>query len=113
MYNKVFEFKGSGFGYLWLVVWTSLLTIITFGLFFPWAYSAQQRWITANTYVHGKQLAFHGTGPGFFVNWLIIMVLTIITFGLYTPWAYCQIKRWETNNITFAEEEINVIKTIS
>lgn len=45
--KRDFEFDGSGFGYLWLCIWTTVLTVITCGLFFPWAYSAQQRWIAA------------------------------------------------------------------
>ena len=62
--NKPFVFVGSGLGYLWLLIWTTVVSIITVGLFFPWAYSAQQRWICANTYV--------ATAPGwgsFFNGW--------------------------------------------
>ena len=96
-----FEFRGSGLGYFWLLLWTGFLSAITLGLYFPWAYSAQQRWITANTYVNGRRLAFNGTGIGFFGQWLLIMILTFITLGLYAPWGYCQFKRWETNNTEF------------
>lgn len=99
-----FEFRGSGFGYIWLLVWTTVVSFITFGLFFPWAYSAQQRWICSNTFVGGRQLKFVGSGVGLLAHWLIIMVLTVITFGIYIPWAYCQIKRWETENTVFADE---------
>lgn len=99
---REFKFEGSGFGYCWLMLWTTVASIITFGLFFPWAYSAQQRWICSNTYVEGRQLEFTGTGLGFFFQWLMIMVLTTITFGLYAPWGYCQFKRWETENTRFA-----------
>lgn len=66
--NKPFVFVGSGFGYLWLLIWTTVVSIITVGLFFPWAYSAQQRWICANTYVEGRRLRFDGTGLGFFFS---------------------------------------------
>lgn len=41
--NKPFVFVGSGLGYLWLLVWTTVVSLLTVGLFFPWAYSAQQR----------------------------------------------------------------------
>ena len=58
------------------------------------AYSAQQRWICANTYVEGRRLRFDGTGLGFFFQWLVIMLLTAVTFGIYAPWGYCQFKRW-------------------
>ena len=100
----MFEFRGSGFGYIWLLLWTTVVSILTCGLFFPWAYSAQQRWIASNTYIDGRQLVFNGTGLGFLGIWLLILVLTIITLGIYIPWAYCTIKRWEIENTTFAEE---------
>ena len=99
--NKPFVFVGSGLGYLWLLIWTTVVSIITVGLFFPWAYSAQQRWICANTYVEGRRLRFDGTGLGFFFQWLVIMLLTAVTFGIYAPWGYCQFKRWETHNTVF------------
>ena len=84
--NKPFVFVGSGLGYLWLLIWTTVVSIITVGLFFPWAYSAQQRWICANTYVEGRRLRFDGTGLGFFFQWLVIMLLTAVTLALCS-WA--------------------------
>lgn len=98
MSRGVFEFRGSGFGYIWLLLWTVLLTLITGGLFFPWAYAAQQRWIAANTYLNGQPLQFVGTGIGFFFQWLLILALSFITVGLYAPWGYCRLKRWEVDN---------------
>ncbi|MEG0798245.1 MAG: DUF898 family protein [Acidaminococcaceae bacterium] len=97
-----FEFRGGGFGYIWLLLWTTVVSTLTFGLFFPWAYSAQQRWICANTYVEGRQLVFTGSGIGFFAQWVIIILLVLVTCGLYAPWGYCKFKRWETSNTTFA-----------
>jgi uncharacterized membrane protein YjgN (DUF898 family) len=93
-----FEFHGTGLGYIWLLAWTVFLSIITFGLFFPWAFSAQMRWITSNTTLNGRPLEFVGTGLGFFFQWLLILVLSILTFGLYAPWGYCRLKRWELEN---------------
>jgi uncharacterized membrane protein YjgN (DUF898 family) len=100
----MFEFRGSGFGYIWLLVWTTVVSVLTFGLFFPWAYSAQQRWIASNTYINGRQLVFNGSGLGFLGTWLLIMILSAITLGLYIPWAYCRMKRWEVENTTFAPQ---------
>lgn len=102
MSNKVFEFRGTGIGYIWLLLWTTVVSILTLGLFFPWAYSALQRWIASNTFVNGRQLVFTGTGIGFFWTWLLIMILSAVTFGIFIPWGYCMLKRWETNNLDFA-----------
>ena len=98
MQTRLFEFRGSGFGYIWVILWTTVVTMVTLGLFFPWAYSAQQRWIASNTYLNGQPLRFDGTGIGFFGQWLLILVLSFITLGIYIPWGYCRFKRWEVEN---------------
>ena len=104
MAHGQFEFRGIGGSYFWLLIWTSLLTAITFGLFFPWAITAIQQWIAKNTHIDGKRLVFKGTGGGFFGNYLLVWLLTIITFGIYSPWGFCRIQRWIVNNTYFADE---------
>lgn len=81
-----FQFTGTGPGLIWLMIWTSIFNIITFGLFFPWAYATIQKWTCENTSIDGRQLTFKGSGIGFFKTWLLIGLFTLITFGLYTPW---------------------------
>ena len=103
MAHGKFEFKGTGLGYFWLFIWTSLLTIFTLGIFTPWAVTAQIRWLAAHTKIDGKQLCFKGSGIGFFANWLLIVILTIITFGIYLPWGIVRYLRWIVNNIYFAD----------
>lgn len=103
MAHGKFEFTGTGLGYLWLFIWTSLLTMFTFGIFAPWAVAAQMRWLTAHTKIDGKQLCFKGSGIGFFANALLITVLTIITFGLYLPWGIVRYIRWAISNTYFAD----------
>ncbi|MBA7517372.1 hypothetical protein ES705_09425 [subsurface metagenome] len=98
-----FEFRGKGGGYLWLVIWTSFLCLITSGLFYPWAFCASQKWIAEHTSIDEKQLVFKGTGIGIFGTWLLILLLSVITLGIYAPWGYCRLMRWKTNNLYFAE----------
>ncbi len=101
-YGK-FEFNGSGLGFFWLFIWTTVLSIVTLGLSFPWTASATMRWVMGNTTIDGKQLCFKGTGMGFFGNWLLIIILTFVTIGIYTPWGACRITRWAINNTYYAE----------
>jgi len=98
-----FKFDGSGLSYLWLVIWTGALTLLTAGLAYPWAFAAKERWHAKNTTINGKQLVFKGSGMGFFGNWLLIMFLSLITLGIYAPWGHCRIERWKTNNQYFAQ----------
>ena len=104
MGQTTFEFRGSGLSYFWLALWTTVLTIITGGFFFPWAISAQKRWQARNTYIGGRQLRFRGTGLSFLWQWILIYVLTIVTFGLYIRWAVCRVYRWTTKNTMFEDE---------
>lgn len=97
-----FQFKGKGGGYFWLMIWTSVLTIITVGIAYPWMMCAIERWKASHTYIDDKQLVFKGSGAGFFGTWLLIILLTIITFGIYAPWGACRLLRWKTNNLFFA-----------
>lgn len=98
-----FEFRGKGFGYLWLSIWTAVLTIVSFGILWPWAYCARQRWLATHTFIDGRQLVFKGSGLGFFATWLLILLLSVVTLGIYIPWGYCRIMRWQTNNLYFAD----------
>ena len=102
-----FEFRGNGLSLLWLFIWTGFVTLITFGLFFPWASTYFMKWAAQNTYIGGRQLVFKGNGLGFFIEWLIIMILTIITLCLYTPWGVCKFYRWISDNIEYADEQFS------
>ncbi len=85
------------------MIWTYLLTVLTAGLFWPWAYVARQKWIAERTFIDGRQLVFRGTGLGIFGTFLLVIILTIITVGIYFPWGFCRIKRWQVNNLYFAD----------
>jgi uncharacterized membrane protein YjgN (DUF898 family)/DNA-directed RNA polymerase subunit RPC12/RpoP len=103
MAHGKFEFRGTGLGFLWLFIWTFLLTIFTLGIFAPWAVAAQMRWITAHTKIDGEQLCFKGSGIGYFINGLLIAILTIITLGIYLPWGIVRYIRWIVHNTYFAD----------
>lgn len=103
MAHGKFEFKGTGIEFLWLAIWTSVLTTLTLGIFGPWAYSSVVRWMAEKTFIDGKQLCFKGTGGEFFGTYLMIVLLTIITLGIYAPWGGCRMTRWLVDNLYFAD----------
>lgn len=90
----IMEFRGSGLKYFFIFLWTSVASILSFGLFQPWAYVIQQRWIASNTYINNQQITFHGTGTELLLKYIMNMLLILLTLGLYLPWATCQIKKW-------------------
>lgn len=70
-----FLFQGSGKGYflIWLI--NILLTMITLGLYLPWALVRSRRYFYANTELDGARFSYHATGRSVFVGWLCMLVL--------------------------------------
>lgn len=73
-----FLFQGSGKGYfaVWLV--NILLTLITAGLYLPWALVRARRYFYENTELGGARFSYHATGRSIFVGWLCLLVLYVI-----------------------------------
>ena len=76
--SRSFVFSGSGKGYFPVWIVNVLLTIITAGLFLPWALVRARRYFYENTSLSGERFSFHATGGSIFVGWLGLMVLYII-----------------------------------
>ncbi|WP_052250276.1 DUF898 family protein [Enterobacter sp. Bisph1] len=70
-----FSFYGSGKGYfvIWLV--NILLTLVTLGLYLPWAMVRARRYFYENTDLDGARFSYHATGRSIFVGWLCLFVL--------------------------------------
>jgi uncharacterized membrane protein YjgN (DUF898 family) len=65
-----FSFHGKGgelFGQF-LVNW--LLTVITLGIYYPWAQASLKRYFYRNTEFAGHSFAFHGTGGEMFIGFI-------------------------------------------
>lgn len=73
-----FRFQGSGKGYfvVWLV--NILLTIITLGIYLPWALIRARRYFYENTDLEGARFSYHATGRSIFVGWLCLLALYVI-----------------------------------
>lgn len=79
-----------------------LVTIVTLGICYPWAYCMIYNWEIKHTVVEGKRLAFDGTALQLFGNWIKWIVLTIITLGIYSFWVPISLKKWKTKHTYFA-----------
>ena len=78
-----FSFHGKGgelFGQF-LVNW--LLTVITLGIYAPWAQASLKRYYYRNTEFAGHSFAFHGTGGEMFLGF-IKAVLVLLGIGVTT-----------------------------
>jgi len=93
------DFNGSGRQYLEVfIVHVLLLSMLTLGIYSPWAWVRLFRLRASHTRINDKPTTFTGTGGEFFVLCLVNGLLTIITLGIYWPWAACRISEWKARN---------------
>lgn len=96
-------FTGSMFGLLGIDLATIFLSVLTFGLAYPWLLCWRESWYAEHTYINGKQLYFDGTGGQWFGRWLLWVLLTIITLGIYGLWVPIKIEQWRVKHTHFVD----------
>ncbi len=80
-----------------------IVTVISFGILFPWAFTMIYSWEAKHTVINGHRLVFDGTALQLFGNWIKWLLLTIITFGIYGFWVTIAIKKWKVKHTHFAD----------
>jgi len=75
---KALSFEGNGNEYFKIWIVNVLLTIITVGLYYPWAKVRNHRYFYGNTKLEGRNFEYHATGKQLFLGYLISMILFII-----------------------------------
>lgn len=103
-----FDFKGGGaelFGIMFVGV---LLTMVTFGIYYPWFMVSMSRWKTSNMIgrdASGREYTgtFNGTGGQLFGIMFVGILLSVITLGIYMPWFMCKVWTYFAKNIEIVE----------
>lgn len=75
---KSLSFNGSGFEYFKIWIVNVLLTILTVGLYHPWAKVRNNRYFYANSSLEGRNFEYHATGKQLFFGYLIALALFIV-----------------------------------
>ena len=73
-------FTGSGSEYFRIWIVNLLLTLVTLGVYSPWAKARRLRYFYGNTVVDGEPLGFHGDPKKMFKGFVLVGLL----FGLYS-----------------------------
>ena len=81
--NYSLEFFGKGSEYFNIMIVNWLLTIITLGLYYPWARAKNLRYIYGQTALNNERFHFSGTGKEMFLGFLKIIFLYIVTLVVY------------------------------
>lgn len=92
-------------GLLQLIGWHILgylVTLVTLGICYPWAYTMLYRWEAHHTVINGRRLEFDGTAVQLFGSWIKWFLLTIITLGIYGFWVGIALKKWRVKHTRFA-----------
>ena len=93
-------------GLLQLIGWKilgGLVTAVTLGICYPWAFCMVYRWEAKHTVINGHRLKFNGTALQLFGNWIKWLLLTIITLGIYGFWLNNKLMKWKVKHTEFAD----------
>ncbi len=77
------EFKGEGSEFFGVLFLNWILTLVTFGLYYPWARARTFSFLYSNTEMEGSRFAFHGTGKQMFLGFIKAIVLFLLIYGVF------------------------------
>lgn len=78
-----------------------LITVISFGILYPWAVCLSFGWKINHTVIEGRRLRFIGQPMSLFFNWIKWLLLTIVTLGIYGFWVGIALEKWKAKNTIF------------
>jgi uncharacterized membrane protein YjgN (DUF898 family) len=81
--NHKFAFWGQGAQLFIISIINVLLTIVTLGIYYPWAKATKLKYMYENTEFAGSRFAFHGTGKEMFKGFIKVLIAYWVFFGAY------------------------------
>lgn len=78
--------KGSDFFGIVMVNW--LLTVITLGIYYPWAKAKQLQYFYNSTSLNEDSFEFHGTGKEMFKGFIKAVIIFILLYGVLAFFMY-------------------------
>jgi len=77
-----FAFVGSGAAFFALVVKNMLLTLVTLGIYLPWAKTERRQYLWQNIDIAGHRLRYLGTGKELFFGYAKVVAAYLVFIGL-------------------------------
>lgn len=81
--NQRVKFYGDGAKYFGILIVNFLLTVITLGLYYPWAKAKDLQYLYGETEFAGSRLTFHGTGQEMFKGFIKAILIIGALYGVY------------------------------
>jgi uncharacterized membrane protein YjgN (DUF898 family) len=73
-----FAFHGTGSAFFALMLKNMVVTMITLGIYGPWAKTAKRAFLWQNIEIKGSRLRYHGTGEELFVGYLKVFAAYMV-----------------------------------
>ncbi|CAB4859660.1 unannotated protein [freshwater metagenome] len=99
--SQDFTFDGGAATYWGTLVLATLITVVTFGICYPFALVLKERWKAKHSFIDGRQLVFTGSAFGLLGRWILWLLLIIVTLGIYSFWVAPRLQRWRWVNTGF------------
>ncbi len=89
------KFTGGAGGWFLNHLMLYLLTLITFGIAYPWASVHITKWKARHTVIGGSPLIFEGRGLQLLGKYLLYIILTPLTLGIYALFFPVSLLKWQ------------------
>lgn len=86
-YSRNLMFHGLGKEYFRLCIVNLLLTIVTLGIFAPWAFVRSKKYLYSHAELSGSRFSYNITGGSIFISW--VFAGFFFTFSLYVNLSSC------------------------
>ncbi len=80
--EKKLSFNGNGGEYFTILIVNWLFTVITLGLYYPWAKARKLKYLYNATELNQTPFVFHGTGNEMFRGFIKAILILVIIYGL-------------------------------
>ena len=78
-----FEFFGKGSEYFSIMIVNWILTLITLGIYYPWAREKRLKYTMGQTALNGERFNFAGTGKEMFSGWIKVLVYELVALVIF------------------------------
>jgi uncharacterized membrane protein YjgN (DUF898 family) len=80
--NNKFDFNGDGAQFFGILFINGLLTMVTLGIYLPWALVKEVKFLTGNISFSGRNFSYSGEGKDIFIGFLYVLGALILMVGL-------------------------------
>jgi uncharacterized membrane protein YjgN (DUF898 family) len=79
---KKINFTGTGATFIGIWALNLVLTIVTLGLYYPWAKEKMRKYLWNETSFENNRFQFHGTGKEMFKGFIKVYLFVVVLYGL-------------------------------